>query len=81
MNTLLRILTVIPTPFNMIVLIVLIGCIAAVAAEIAKQVRAYLVHRDELQLKRDLIESGMSAVEIERVLMTKSTNEPPFKSL
>ncbi len=74
MGTLLRILTVIPPPFNMVVLIVLIACLAGVLTAISKNIREYFVHRDELDLKREMIESGMSADEIERVLLTRSTD-------
>jgi hypothetical protein len=73
LGTLLRILTVIPPPFNMVVLIVLIASIAGVLTAVSKNVREYFVHREELDLKREMIESGMSAEEIERVLLTRST--------
>lgn len=79
MSVLLRILTVIPSPFNMVVLIVLIACIAGVLTEVARQVRAYLSHRDELELKREMIESGMTADEIERILLTRSSRTSDSK--
>jgi hypothetical protein len=62
----------IPAPFNMVVLIVLIGCTAGVISSIAKQVRKYVCHRQEVDLKRDLVERGLSIEEIERVIAAKS---------
>jgi hypothetical protein len=58
----------IPAPFNMIVLIVLIGCGASVIGSIAKQIRKILCHRQELEFKRELIDRGMSADEVERIV-------------
>jgi hypothetical protein len=55
-------------PFNMIVLIVLIGCTAGVIGSIAKQIRKIACHRQELEFKRELIDRGMSADEVERVV-------------
>ncbi len=75
MSVLLRILTVIPSPFNMVVLIVLIACVAGVITAVAKEVRKYLAYREEIELKREMIESGMGADEIERVLLTRSTRD------
>ena len=63
----------IPPPFNMIVLIVLIGCGAGVIGGFTKQVRKYACHRQELDFKRELIDRGMSAEEIERVVLAGRT--------
>ncbi len=65
-------ITQIAPPFNMVVFIVLIGSIAGVIGTIATQVRKYASHRADIQLKRELVERGLSAEEIERVVEAKS---------
>ena len=62
----------IPAPFNMVVLIVLIVVGGSVISEVAKQVRHYFCHRAETELKRDMLDRGMSAVEIEQVIAASS---------
>ena len=58
-------------PFNMIVLVVLIGCLAGVIGTVAKELRAYLCHRSEIALKREMVELGIGSQEIERILSAK----------
>lgn len=65
----------IQSPFNMIVLVVFIGSVAGVIGTIAKQVRKFACHRVEMQLKRELVERGLSVDEIERVIAAKSPSE------
>ena len=55
-------------PFNMIVLVVLIGCGAGIVCTVAGEIRKYMCERDELDLKREMLANGMSADEIERVV-------------
>jgi hypothetical protein len=43
-------------------------------AGIAKEIRKYLCHREEVDLKRDLLANGMSAADIERVVRAKSAS-------
>lgn len=62
-------------PFNMIVLIVLIVSLLGLFKLIAIQARIYATHREDVQLKRDLVERGLSAEEIERIVLAKSPNE------
>ena len=62
----------IPPPFNMIVLIVLFGSLASVLGTIAWQISAVAIHRQELTFKRELVERGMTAEEIERIVRAKS---------
>ena len=62
----------IPVPFNMIVLIVLISCGAGVLTSLFKQIRKYACHRREFDLKRELVERGLSVEEIERIVAAKS---------
>ncbi len=59
------------TPFNMIVMVVLIGCVTGVLIEIAKQIRKYGCHRQELEFKRELVERGLGAEEIERIVRSQ----------
>jgi hypothetical protein len=61
----------IPAPFNMVVLIVLFGCIAGIIKAIIKESRKYASHRHELELKRELVERGLSADEIERIIAAR----------
>jgi hypothetical protein len=55
-------------PFNMIVLIALIGMIVTLFGGAAKQIRHWACHRQELELKRELVERGLSADEIVKVI-------------
>lgn len=62
-----------PAPFNMIVLIVLITCGAGVVTSSFKQVRKYACHRRDIELKRELVERGLSVEEIERIVAARGT--------
>ncbi len=66
-------------PWNMIVLVVMIGSVAGVVSTIAKQTRKYASHRAEINLKRDLVERGLSVDEIERIVTVKSASEAQSK--
>ena len=66
-------ITGIPSPFNMIVLVVLISCAAGIVTSLFKELRKFACHRQELNLKRDLVERGLSIDEIERVIAAKKT--------
>ncbi len=72
MFELLRPITEIAPPFNMIVLIVLIGCVAGVINTIAKQACKYGCHRQDLEFKRELIDRGLPTDEIERIIAAQS---------
>ncbi len=71
MSSVIDSIVALPTPFDMVVLIVLIGSVAGVIGTIAKQVRKYLCHRAELELKREMLDRGMKSQEIERVMQAK----------
>ncbi len=62
----------IPPPFNMVVLIVLIGSIGGVVTSFITQIRKYASHRQELEFKRELLDRGMTAAEIVQVIQTKT---------
>jgi cell division protein FtsL len=57
----------------MIVLVMLISCAASVVKVIAKQSRAYASHRAEVNLKRELVDRGLSVDEIERLIVARSS--------
>ena len=57
-----------PVPFNMVVLLALIGTAAGVIGTIAKEVRKYFCHQNELELKREMLNRGMEPQEIDQVL-------------
>ena len=68
MNTFISNILSLETPFNMIVMVTLFGCVAGVLITIVTEIRKYFVHRELMELKRELAGHGMSADEIERVV-------------
>jgi hypothetical protein len=58
---------------NWIVLLILGSVAAGLITSIAKQIRKYGCFRQEVELKRELVERGLSVDEIERVIAAKST--------
>jgi len=68
------------SPWNMIVLVVLISGLGSVVKTIVKQTRAYASHRAELILKRELVERGLSVDEIERIVTVKSASDAQSKT-
>lgn len=72
MSDALRSIVDIPPPFNMIVLIVLIITAGSAFTAAVSHVRRYFTHRQELEFKRELLDRGMSADEIERVVQAHS---------
>jgi hypothetical protein len=72
MSDALRSIVDIPPPFNMIVLIVLIITAGSAFSAVVGQVRKYFTHRQELEFKRELLDRGMSAEEIERLVRVQS---------
>ena len=68
------------SPFNMIVAVVLIGSFAGVIKTIVKQTRAFASHRVDVNLKRELVERGLSVDEIERIVTVKSASDSQSKS-
>lgn len=68
----------IPVPFNMIVLVVLFGCIAGIIGTIAKEIRKYACHTQDIAFKRELVERGLDGDEIERIVAAEVTgNDAP----
>jgi hypothetical protein len=62
-----------PAPFNMVVLIVLIITVGSIIKGVARYVRQYACHRNELEFKREMLERGMSAGEIEQVVKARGS--------
>ena len=58
----------IPAPFNMIIVAVAMGIMIPIVAIISAEARKFFAHRADLEVKRDMVERGMSAEEIERIL-------------
>jgi hypothetical protein len=72
MGNALRSIVDIPPPFNMIVLIVLIVTAGSAFTAAVSHIRKYFSHRQEIEFKRELLDRGMSAEEIERVVRAQS---------
>ena len=60
------------TPFNMVATICLIFAVASVIGSIVKQIRKFVCHRQEIEFKREMLDRGMSAEEIELVVRAHS---------
>lgn len=59
------------SPFDMVVLIVLIASVVGLLSTIAVQIRRYGCNRQDIDFKRELVERGLSAEEIERIVKAK----------
>lgn len=68
MNNFFQSVMSLPVPFNMIVLIVMIGCATALISSIVEEVRKYCCHRNEVELKREMLDRGMDTEDIERAI-------------
>lgn len=70
-----------PVPFNMVVIIVLICTVAGVITAIAKEARKYFCHRNEMELKREMLDRGMEPQEIEEIIRATpaEVDEPSYK--
>jgi hypothetical protein len=75
MTNLIDLIREVPTPFNMIVLIALIASVSGIIVAIAKGIQHYLCLRQELDFKREMIDRGMSAEEIERLVKARSPSQ------
>jgi hypothetical protein len=61
-----------PVPFNMVVVIVAIVFASGIITSIGTQIRKYACLRHELEFKRELLDRGMTADEIERIVKAQS---------
>lgn len=57
-----------PPPFNMVVIIIAMIFGSWMLCDFAGHLRKYFSHRDELQLKRELVDRGLGVDEIERII-------------
>jgi hypothetical protein len=64
-----------PIPFNMIVFVALFGSVVALVGTIAFQINAFACHCQDVAFKRELVDRGMSAEEIERIVRVKSLKD------
>lgn len=53
----------VPPPFNMVIAITAIICVASLFGELIKQVRVYADHEADRRLKRDMIDAGYNSQE------------------
>ena len=75
MNQLFDLIGELPTPFNMVAVICLISAVATVIGSFFKQLRKYVCHRQEIEFKREMVDRGMSAEEIESVILAHSDQQ------
>lgn len=66
-------ITNIGAPFNMVVWIVLICTVGGIITAAIKQVRVYCSHQEEIALKQEMLDRGMSAAEISEVMRATSS--------
>lgn len=74
MSRFLDAIAALPTPFDMVVFIVLIGSAAGVIGTIVSEVRKYLCHREEMELKREMLNRGMDPQEIDRMMRAETSD-------
>lgn len=75
MSDLIQHIFLLPVPFNMVVVIVAIVMLTGVVTSIAKQIRKYVCLRQELEFKRELVDRGMTADEIEQIVKARSPSQ------
>ena len=68
MSQLFELIKNLPTPFNMVATICLIFAVSSVIASVVKQARKFVCHRQEIEFKREMLDRGMTAEEIESVV-------------
>ena len=68
MSQLFQLIQGIDEPFNMLVILGLFVAVCCVIATIADQIRKYVCHRQEIELKREMLDRGMSAEEINTII-------------
>ncbi|MEM9352631.1 MAG: hypothetical protein AAGA92_06440 [Planctomycetota bacterium] len=68
LSEMLKAALAVPIPFNMIIVCTMFLASGAAVVGVAMQVRKIATHRMDLDIKRRMVEEGMTAEEIERVL-------------
>lgn len=64
----------VPPPFNMVVLITLIICASTLIGAVAAEIRKFATHRQDVALKRELVDRGLSVEEVERIVRSSSNS-------
>ena len=72
MSSFVELMQGLPPPFNMVVYIMLIVGGGGVLTSLIKQTRKFACHRQELAFKRELVDRGMTADEVEQVVRARS---------
>ena len=78
MSDILQPIVSLGSPFSALVLMALIAGIVGTITGVAAQIRKVVIHAADVRLKRDLVERGLSAEEIERVIGAKTTSRSDF---
>ena len=68
MSQLLELINDLGRPYSLVAFFVLIGVVSSVITSVVKQIRKYFCHRQEIEFKREMLDRGMSAEEIESVV-------------
>jgi len=71
MHDLFQQISTLPAPFNMVVLLVLIIMGTGVITSLMKQIRKFACHRQDVEFKREMLDRGLSADEIEQIIRAK----------
>lgn len=72
MTQLLELIKDLGPPFNFFAIVCLFFAVASVIGTVVKQIRKYLCHRQEIEFKREMLDRGMSAEEIESVVRARA---------
>lgn len=75
MSDLIQHIFSLPVPFNMVVVIVALVMVSGIITSIGKQIRKYACLRHELEFKRELVDRGMTADEIEQIVKAKPASQ------
>lgn len=63
-----------PTPFNFVVVLCGIFVVGSAIGVIAKYIRDFAIYRQELAFKREMIDRGLTADEIERLIASRAVD-------
>ncbi len=68
MSQLFQIIQGLQTPFDMVAFICLFFAVSSVIVSVVKQIRKFFCHRQEIEFKREMLDRGMSAEEINSII-------------
>ena len=75
MSELIELINDLGRPYSLVAFFVLIGVVSSVITSVVKQIRKYFCHRQELEFKREMVDRGMSAEEIESVVRARADQQ------